>query len=69
MQNKLIETWGYCLKAAKDTNSQKKRSQYLDMAFGAGILYSMTYPDKDLTPEWNPYRMEFLELIAEATEA
>jgi hypothetical protein len=68
MRSKLIETWGYFLKASKNTNSQKMRSKYLDMAYGAGVLYSMTYPDKDLTAEWNPYRMKFLGLIAEATE-
>jgi hypothetical protein len=68
MRSKLIETWGYFLKASKNTNSRKMRSKYFDMAYGAGVLYSMTYPDKDLTAEWNPYRMKFLELIAEATE-
>lgn len=69
MRKKLIETWDYFLKAAKNTNSQKMRSKYLDMAYGAGVLCSMTYPEMNIFGDWNPYRMEFLELIAEATEA
>lgn len=69
MRKKLIETWDYFLKAAKNTNSQKMRSKYFDMAYGAGVLFSMTYPEMDIFDEWSPYVMKFLELIAEATEA
>lgn len=69
MRNKLIETWDYFLKATKNTNSQKMRSKYFDMAYGASVLYSMTYPEVDMFDEWDPYMMKFLELIAEATEA
>lgn len=64
----LIASWDYFLDAAVNTNSQKMRSKYSDMAYGAGFLYSMTHPEKDLTAEWNPYRTKFLDLIAEATE-
>jgi hypothetical protein len=66
MRDKLIATWDYYLNAAKGNDSRKMRTKYYDQAYGAGFLYSLMSPGEDLSDLWNPYRKNFLKLIAEA---